>query len=140
MPSPRAGTVTTDVANAVREYKAGKVEFRCDAGGNVHCVVGKMSFGDHLDVSASVANLFDKMAPFDPYTYGGLNYNPAFNQQGALGRRLQGHAGGQSARDVDIVHVLARGVDHQVQAAIILRPRRAHPARADKRLKQERLS
>jgi large subunit ribosomal protein L1 len=46
MPSPRAGTVTQDVANAVREYKAGKVEFRCDAGGNVHCVVGKMSFSE----------------------------------------------------------------------------------------------
>jgi large subunit ribosomal protein L1 len=46
MPSPRAGTVTQDVANAVREYKAGKVEFRCDAAGNVHCVVGKMSFGE----------------------------------------------------------------------------------------------
>ncbi|MFN0197187.1 MAG: 50S ribosomal protein L1 [Planctomycetaceae bacterium] len=44
MPSPRAGTVTQDVANAVREYKAGKVEFRVDAGGIVHCVVGKMSF------------------------------------------------------------------------------------------------
>ena len=44
MPSPRAGTVTTDVATTVREYKAGKVEFRCDAAGNVHCVVGKMSF------------------------------------------------------------------------------------------------
>ncbi len=46
MPSPRAGTVTNDVASAVREYKAGKVEFRCDAGGNVHCVVGKLSFGE----------------------------------------------------------------------------------------------
>jgi large subunit ribosomal protein L1 len=46
MPSPRAGTVTQDVANTVREYKAGKVEFRCDAGGNVHCVVGKLSFGE----------------------------------------------------------------------------------------------
>jgi large subunit ribosomal protein L1 len=44
MPSPKAGTVTQDVANAVREYKAGKVEFRCDAAGIVHCVVGKMSF------------------------------------------------------------------------------------------------
>lgn len=46
MPSPRAGTVTQDVATAVREYKAGKVEFRCDAGGNVHCVVGKLSFDE----------------------------------------------------------------------------------------------
>lgn len=45
MPSPRAGTVTQDVATAVREYKAGKVEFRVDSGSNVHCVVGKMSFG-----------------------------------------------------------------------------------------------
>jgi len=44
MPSPRAGTVTTDVANSVREYKAGKVEFRADKGGVVHCVVGRMSF------------------------------------------------------------------------------------------------
>jgi large subunit ribosomal protein L1 len=46
MPSPRAGTVTQDVATTVREYKAGKVEFRCDAGGIVHCVVGKMSFDE----------------------------------------------------------------------------------------------
>ena len=46
MPSPRAGTVTTDVATTVREYKAGKVEFRVDAGGNVHCVVGKLSFSE----------------------------------------------------------------------------------------------
>lgn len=44
MPSPRAGTVTQDVATAVREYKAGKVEFRVDSGSNVHCVVGKISF------------------------------------------------------------------------------------------------
>ena len=46
MPSPRAGTVTSDVASAVKEYKAGKVEFRCDSGGNVHCVVGKLSFSE----------------------------------------------------------------------------------------------
>ncbi len=44
MPSPRAGTVTPDVAKVVKEYKAGKVEFRNDAGGNVHAVVGKLSF------------------------------------------------------------------------------------------------
>lgn len=44
MPSPRAGTVTQDVATAVKEYKAGKVEFRVDRNGNVHCPVGKMSF------------------------------------------------------------------------------------------------
>ncbi|RMF44259.1 MAG: 50S ribosomal protein L1 [Planctomycetota bacterium] len=44
MPSPRAGTVTTDVAKVVQEYKAGKVEFRNDKGANLHAIVGKMSF------------------------------------------------------------------------------------------------
>jgi large subunit ribosomal protein L1 len=44
MPSPRAGTVTPDVGKVVKEYKAGKVEFRNDKGGNVHAMVGKMSF------------------------------------------------------------------------------------------------
>ncbi len=45
MPTPKAGTVITgDVAAAVREFKAGKVEFRADAGGNVHAPVGKLSF------------------------------------------------------------------------------------------------
>ncbi len=53
MPSPKAGTVTQDVATAVKEYKAGKVEFRCDAAGIVHCVVGKMSF----DVQQLVDNI-----------------------------------------------------------------------------------
>ena len=44
MPSPKNGTVTGNVANAVAEFAAGKVEFRNDAGGNVHVVVGKQSF------------------------------------------------------------------------------------------------
>lgn len=44
MPSPRSGTVTNDVARVVKEYKAGKVEFRNDKGSNVHAVVGKLSF------------------------------------------------------------------------------------------------
>lgn len=44
MPSPKAGTVTQDVATAVSEYKAGKVEYRNDNAGIVHCIVGKMSF------------------------------------------------------------------------------------------------
>lgn len=44
MPAPRAGTVTADIARAVKEYKAGKVEFRNDKGGNLHAVVGKLSF------------------------------------------------------------------------------------------------
>jgi large subunit ribosomal protein L1 len=44
MPSPKNGTVTDDVATAVAEFTAGKIEFRNDAGGNVHAVVGKQSF------------------------------------------------------------------------------------------------
>jgi large subunit ribosomal protein L1 len=52
MPSPRSGTVTTEVARVVKEYKAGKVEFRNDKGANIHAVVGKMSF----EVSKLVEN------------------------------------------------------------------------------------
>jgi large subunit ribosomal protein L1 len=44
MPSPRAGTVTPDVAKTVAEYKAGKVEFRNDKAGNIHAPIGKLSF------------------------------------------------------------------------------------------------
>ena len=44
MPSPRAGTVTPDVSKMIKEYKAGKVEFRNDKDGNVHAMVGKLSF------------------------------------------------------------------------------------------------
>jgi len=44
MPSPKAGTVVEDIATAVREYSAGKVEFRNDDFGNIHAVVGKISF------------------------------------------------------------------------------------------------
>ncbi|MDA0372985.1 MAG: 50S ribosomal protein L1 [Planctomycetota bacterium] len=44
MPSPKAGTVTPNVADAVREFKAGKIEFRTDAGANVHAAIGRRSF------------------------------------------------------------------------------------------------
>mgnify|MGYP001461557161 CR=1 FL=1 len=46
MPSPKAGTVTPDFETAITEFAAGKVEYRNDDTGNIHCVVGKMSFSD----------------------------------------------------------------------------------------------
>jgi large subunit ribosomal protein L1 len=44
MPNPKSGTVTTDVAKAVKEVKAGKIEFRVDKSGNIHAAIGKVSF------------------------------------------------------------------------------------------------
>ncbi|MHC5075394.1 MAG: 50S ribosomal protein L1 [Planctomycetota bacterium] len=44
MPSPKNGTITSDIENVVKEFAAGKIEFRNDAGGNLHVVVGKQSF------------------------------------------------------------------------------------------------
>lgn len=44
MPSPKSGTVRSDLGDAVREFKAGRIEFRNDSGGNVHVPVGKISF------------------------------------------------------------------------------------------------
>ena len=44
MPTPKAGTVTFDVGKAVREIKAGKIEYRVDKTGNVHAPIGKVSF------------------------------------------------------------------------------------------------
>src|SRR5213592_3417414 len=53
MPNPKMGTVTFDIARAVREAKAGKVEFRVDKAGNVHTPVGKYSFpAPHLVANA----------------------------------------------------------------------------------------
>ncbi len=53
MPSPKAGTVTAEVAAAVREYAAGKMEYRNDAGGNIHLKVGKLSFAAE-DLKANI--------------------------------------------------------------------------------------
>jgi large subunit ribosomal protein L1 len=48
MPNPKSGTVTTDVAKAVREVKAGKIDFKVDKTGIIHCSVGKVSFDEKM--------------------------------------------------------------------------------------------
>jgi len=65
MPNPKAGTVTTDVKTAVKETKAGKVEFRTDKTAQVHTAVGKMSFaGDKLvDNAAALIGAVVKAKP-----------------------------------------------------------------------------
>ena len=60
MPSPKAGTVTPDIDTAIREYAAGKIEFRNDAGGNIHAAVGKISFDKQKladNINALVAHI-----------------------------------------------------------------------------------
>lgn len=65
MPSPKSGTVTPNVAEAVKEYAAGKVEFRNDSGGNVHAVIGKKSFDTDklLDNAQAFIDTILKMKP-----------------------------------------------------------------------------
>jgi large subunit ribosomal protein L1 len=70
MPSPRAGTVTTDVARVVKEYKAGKVEFRNDKGGNLHAVVGKMSF-DATKLTENIAAFINYVNSLKPHAVKG---------------------------------------------------------------------
>jgi large subunit ribosomal protein L1 len=65
MPSPRAKTVTADVATTVREYKAGKVEFRNDSGGNIHAVVGKLSF-EESKLAENIQAFIDHIGSLKP--------------------------------------------------------------------------
>ena len=62
MPNPKVGTVTMDVARAVQEAKAGKVEYRVDKAGVVHCRVGRVSFAAEKIVENSKALLGDLLA------------------------------------------------------------------------------
>jgi large subunit ribosomal protein L1 len=65
MPNPKTGTVTFDVASAIREIKAGKVEFRVDKTGIVHVPVGKLSFPDQnlIDNANAIVNAVVRAKP-----------------------------------------------------------------------------
>src|SRR5574337_1182467 len=65
MPSPKSGTVTPDILTGVKEYSAGKVEFRNDAGGNVHAVVGKLSFSTE-DLRDNITAFVDHIRRLKP--------------------------------------------------------------------------
>jgi large subunit ribosomal protein L1 len=71
MPSPRAGTVTPDVAKTVAEYKAGKVEFRNDKAGNVHAPVGKLSF-DAAKLAENAQAFLDRIMSLKPSAVKGV--------------------------------------------------------------------
>lgn len=73
MPSPKSGTVTADLGNAIREYSAGKVEFRNDNGGNVHAVVGKMSFPDS-DLKENIHAFIEHIRKMRPQTAKGAYF------------------------------------------------------------------
>lgn len=65
MPSPKAGTVTPNVAAAVKEFKAGKIEFRTDAAANVHAAIGKKSFSAE-DLAANLNAFLDHLRTLRP--------------------------------------------------------------------------
>jgi large subunit ribosomal protein L1 len=65
MPNPKAGTVTPDVGKAVKEIKAGKLEYRVDKGGNVHLVIGKTSF-DESQLQENLQAVLDEIQRAKP--------------------------------------------------------------------------
>jgi len=71
MPNPKSGTVTMDVAKAVKDVKAGKIEFRVDKAGNVHAPVGKVSFeADQL--VANISSFLREVVRLKPSAAKGL--------------------------------------------------------------------
>jgi large subunit ribosomal protein L1 len=85
MPTPKAGTVVPaggDVAQAVREFKAGKVEYRSDKGGNVHAGLGKMSFDDEK-LAANIQAFVDTIRAVKPTGVKG-NYVKSITVKGTM--------------------------------------------------------
>lgn len=71
MPTPKAGTVTPEVVTAVKEFGAGRIEFRNDDGGNIHLPVGKVSFSVE-DLKANIQAAIDHMIKIKPMAAKGM--------------------------------------------------------------------
>ncbi|MCF7926336.1 MAG: 50S ribosomal protein L1 [Candidatus Izimaplasma sp.] len=71
MPNPKTGTVTMDIENAIKEIKAGKVEYRTDKAGNIHMLVGKVSFSEE-DLKANIKLIYDTLVKLRPATVKGI--------------------------------------------------------------------
>src|SRR5205809_7540757 len=112
MPNPKTGTVTMDVGKAVREAKAGKLEYRTDRGANVHVTIGKKSF-DERQLAENYAALIDEIMRAKPaaakgrYIRGvtltstmgpGLHVDPAVTR--GIVEELEDSAGAESSMEV----------------------------------------
>ena len=71
MPNPKTGTVTMDVAKAVREIKNGKIEYRVDKFGNIHLPIGKASF-DSVKLQENLKTIYDVLTKAKPTTVKGV--------------------------------------------------------------------
>ena len=71
MPNPKTGTVTNDIERVVKEFKAGKVEYRADKVGNIQVPVGKISF-DNNQLIGNIKAVFDQMMRVKPQTVKGV--------------------------------------------------------------------
>ena len=71
MPSPKNGTVTPQVAQAVKEFSAGKLEYRTDKGGNIHAIIGKMSFAES-DLAANLSAFIETIEKARPPSAKGI--------------------------------------------------------------------
>ena len=97
MPNPKVGTVSPDVAGAVRNAKAGQVRYRCDKGGIVHCTIGKATF-DAVKLRLGRSKAEDEEKGLDLPEMGVLAYD---NLQ------VPGAPKGMLVFDIDLIRLVA---------------------------------